>query len=254
MNGTVAFITGGASGIGLATAKGFVSLGTAVAIIDHDAPALASAEDALRASGAAVMAVHADLSLTEQLDPLFRSVVEGLGRVDYLVNAAARVGGTYDLLEVQTSDWHQTLELNMTVPMLLMQCFARHAIERSGGGRIVNVTSSSAFRAQGTRPAYGSSKAGLGALTRIAAAQWGAHEINVNAVAPGITNTPGAIRAMRGTVETVAAKASSGPNANFFKRITEPEDVAATIVFLCSPGARQITGQTIHVSAGAVTL
>ncbi len=249
----VAFITGGASGIGLATAKAFAALDVRVVIVDHDASALKAAEAALPRSAESTLAIHADLSRIDQLATLFQSVVDRFGHVDYLVNCAARVGGTYDLLEIQPEDWNQTLQLNLTTPMVLMQCFARHAIQRGGGGRIVNVTSSSAFRAQGARPAYGSSKAGLGALTRIVAAQLGAHDINVNAVAPGITNTPGAIRAMQGTAETVAAKASGGPNANFFKRITEPEDVAATILFLCSPGARQITGQTIHVSAGAVT-
>lgn len=130
---------------------------------------------------------------------------------------------------------------------------AANGIARGRGGRIVNVTSASAFRAQDTRPAYGSSKAALGALTRIAAAQLGTHDINVSAVAPGITNTPGAGSVRPSGLEVMRAKVSSGPQENFFHRMSEPEDVAATIRFLLGPGSRQITGQTIHVSVEAIT-
>jgi NAD(P)-dependent dehydrogenase (short-subunit alcohol dehydrogenase family) len=129
----------------------------------------------------------------------------------------------------------------------------RRPISARGGGRIVNVTSASAFRAQHAKPAYGSAKGGLTTLTRIAAAQLGVHDINVNAVAPGITNTPGASYRRGVGVEAMRAKVSEGPQTNSFKRVSEPEDVAAAIVFLCSSGSRQINGQTLHVSAGAVT-
>jgi NAD(P)-dependent dehydrogenase (short-subunit alcohol dehydrogenase family) len=254
MKGNVAFITGAASGIGRATARAFVSSGVRVGIVDNNEVELEAAVEELAVLGADVMPVLADLSQIERLDELLQSAIKRFGRIDYLVQSAAVVGGTYDFLQIQPSEWDRALQLNLKTPMVLMQSFARHAIERGGGGRIVNVTSSSAFRAQGTRPAYGTSKAGLGALTRIVAAQLGEHDINVNAVAPGITNTPGAARAMNVDVEAMKAKVSEGPNANFFKRLTEADDVAAAIIFLCSPGSRQITGQTIHVSAGTIAI
>jgi NAD(P)-dependent dehydrogenase (short-subunit alcohol dehydrogenase family) len=137
--------------------------------------------------------------------------------------------------------------------MFLIQSFAKHAIKRGGGGRIVVVTSSGAFRAVKNRAAYGASKAGLTNLVRIAAAQLGPHDINVNAVAPGTTNTYGITTARNVDISVLQKSVSEGPFANFFKRVTEPEDVGATIAFLCTPGSRQITGQTIHVSAGLHT-
>jgi NAD(P)-dependent dehydrogenase (short-subunit alcohol dehydrogenase family) len=131
-----------------------------------------------------------------------------------------------------------------------MKHVARHMIERGGGGRIVNISSSSAFRARNSRIAYATSKAALVQLTRCAAAELGRHDINVNAVAPGITKT-GMTRAFGGD-EALLRIASSGPLENLFHRVSEPADVAAAILFLCLPASRQITGQTIHTSAGAV--
>jgi NAD(P)-dependent dehydrogenase (short-subunit alcohol dehydrogenase family) len=253
MKGQTAFVTGGASGIGLATAQAFVEAGVRVALVDRDEAGLSAAAEALAARGGDVMTLAADLSQVERLDGWFQAAVERFGRVDHLVNVAAVVGGTLDFLQIQPDEWDRAMQLNLKTPLLLMQLFARHAIGRGGGGRIVNVTSSSAFRAQGTRAAYGSSKAGLGALTRIVAAQLGPHDINVNAVAPGITHTPGAARAMQTDAAGMTARVSEGPNANFFKRLTEADDVAQAIVFLCAPGSRQITGQTLHVSAGTIT-
>jgi NAD(P)-dependent dehydrogenase (short-subunit alcohol dehydrogenase family) len=98
--------------------------------------------------------------------------------------------------------------------------------------------------------AYASSKAALVQLTRSAAAELGPHDINVNAVAPGITAT--AMTQVIGDAEALQRVASSGPLENLFHRVSQPEDVAAAIVFLCLPNSRQITGQTIHTSAGAV--
>ncbi len=250
MKGCVAFVTGGAKGIGRATVEAFVALGVNVAAIDIDEEALRETVAACSASGSKVVPIVADLADTSRLDGSFNAAVAEFGRVDYLVNCAAIVGGTLDFLAVEQAEWKRFFRVNVNAPMVLMQTFARHAISRGGGGRIVNVTSSSAFRALRTRPAYGSTKGALGTLTRIAAAQLGEHDINVNAVAPGLTNTPGAIGAVGDKLRQSAAE---GPNANFFKRLSEPEDVSATITFLCSPGARQITGQTIHVSAGTIT-
>ena len=236
MKGKIAFVTGGASGIGRATVRAFLSAGVRVVIVDINEAGLKSAADEFQSHKADIRVLLADLSQTERLDGVFKSAVDHFGRIDYLVNAAAMVGGTYEFLKIQAAEWDKAMLLNLKAPMLLMQAFARHAIGRGGGGRIVNVTSSSAFRAQGTRPGYGTSKAGLGTLTQMVAAQLGEHDINVNAVAPGITNTPGAENAMNMNAAGLTEKISIGPNANFFKRLTQADDVAATIVFLCSPG------------------
>jgi len=127
----------------------------------------------------------------------------------------------------------------------------RHMVARGGGGKIVNVSSSSAFRAMQSNTAYGSSKAGLVQLTRSAAAELGRYDINVNAVAPGLTDTAMTAPMFRDT-DAMQKAVTRGPLANVFRRPSEAADVAEAIVFLCLPGSRQITAQTIHTSAGAV--
>src|SRR5690606_14359572 len=113
-----------------------------------------------------------------------------------------------------------------------------HMVERGGGGRIVSVSSSSAFRAQRVPVDYGTSKAAIGQLTRSAAADLGPHDVNVNAVAPGLTATP----MTRGFGDAAALEAAvvEGPLENLLHRVSQPEDVAATILFLCLPASRQI--------------
>jgi NAD(P)-dependent dehydrogenase (short-subunit alcohol dehydrogenase family) len=131
-----------------------------------------------------------------------------------------------------------------------MKHVARHMIDRGGGGRIVNLSSSSAFRARNSPMAYATSKAALVQLTRSAAAELGRYDINVNAIAPGITAT-GMTKGF-GDAAALERVASAGPLENLFHRVSQPEDVAAAVLFLCIPASRQITGQTIHTSAGAV--
>jgi NAD(P)-dependent dehydrogenase (short-subunit alcohol dehydrogenase family) len=253
MKDKVALVTGGANGIGKATARLLLARGVHVAIADIAAADLADTVAELRTMGPQVLPLPVDLGDLSRAAGLVDATVAALGRLDHLVNCAAILGGTASLLDIQLTDWETTFRVNLTAPMLLMQAFARHAIGRGDGGCIVNLTSASAFRAQHSKPGYGSAKAGLTGLTRILAAQLAEHDINVNAVAPGITNTPGAGHKRNVDYAAMRAKVSEGPQANFFKRVSEPDDVAETVVFLCSPASRQITGQTIHVSAGAVT-
>jgi len=154
------------------------------------------------------------------------------------------------LLEIDDENWNFVHTVNLKAPMLLMKHVARHMIDRGGSGRIINISSSSAFRARNSPMAYATSKAAIVQLTRCAAAELGRYDINVNAIAPGITAT--AMTRALGNAEALNGLAASGPLENLFHRVSQPEDVAAAILFLSLPGSRQITGQTIHTSAGAV--
>jgi len=253
MKGKVAFITGGANGIGRASAKALLELGVNVAILDINEQALNEAVEELKSIGPEIMPIKADLAMVEELDGVFNSAVKKFGRVDYLINSAACLVGSYDFLKESREVWDRVIQINLTMPMFLMQRFLRHVVERGGGGRVVMVTSAAAFRAVKNRPAYAASKAGVTSLVRIAAAQMGAYDINVNAVAPGTTSTHGTTVARNVDKEVLSRAVSSGPSENFFKRVSEPEDVASAVAYLCHPGSRQITGQTIHVSAGTIT-
>jgi NAD(P)-dependent dehydrogenase (short-subunit alcohol dehydrogenase family) len=248
--GKVAFVTGGASGIGRATVTALLGTGATVAALDRDEPGINAVADQGRASGGNVIALAVNLADTKSISDTVAGVIKQCGRIDILVNCAGIAGRFQSLVETEEEAWDLVHTINLKAPMLLMKHVAKHMIERGGGGRIINVSSSSAFRARNSPIAYASSKAAIVQLTRSAAAELGPHDINVNAIAPGITAT-GMTRIL-GDAEALQRAASSGPLENLFHRVSQPEDVAAAILFLCLPGSRQITGQVIHTSAGAV--
>jgi len=247
LDGKVAIVTGAASGIGHATAVLLAERGAAVAAVDVNGPGLEPVVAELRNRGVKAEAVVADLADEAATSAVVDTAVTGLGRVDILVNAAGTSSGA-SLLDTTVEVWERIHAVNLRAPFLLMQHAGRRMIEQGDGGRIVNVSSGSAFRALPATPAYGSSKAALLSLTRMGAGELGVHGINVNAVAPGITATPMAVRAL-GDIDALV---SDGPMANLLHRVSTPEDVAAVIVFLCLPASRQVTGQTIHTSAGSI--
>lgn len=248
--GQVAIVTGGASGIGRATVLGLIQAGAAVAVLDRDEAGVNAVVEQSQQAGGKTLPIPFNLADTKQIPTVVARVLQQLGRIDILINCAGVTGRFQSLLEMEEDNWDFVQAVNLKAAMLMMKHVARHMIDRGGGGRIVNISSSSAFRARNSPIAYASSKAALVQLTRSAAAELGTHNINVNAVAPGITAT--AMTQVIGDAIALQKSASSGPLENLFHRVSQPEDVAAAIVFLCLPGSRQITGQTIHTSAGAV--
>jgi len=250
LSGKVALVTGGASGIARATVLALLQTGATVAALDRDEAGGNAVVEQGKQLGGKAWAIAFDLTDTKAIPGVVERVIRELGRIDILVNAAGVAGRFRNLLETEEQDWDFIHTVNLKAPMLLMKHVAQHMIARGGGGRIVNISSSSAFRARNSPIAYASSKAGIVQLTRSAAAELGRYDINVNAIAPGITAT-GMTRPL-GDAEALLNIASSGPLENLFHRVSQPEDVAAAILFLCLPGSRQITAQVIHTSAGAV--
>lgn len=248
--GRVALVTGAASGIGRATTEAFAAAGAAVAVVDIDEAGAKAAAQSASSHGVRSEPFLLDLSQTDAIGPCVEAVVSAFGRIDYLVNSAGIIDHGMTLLELDDRVWEKVYRINVKAPLHFTHHVARHMVARGGGGRIVNVSSSSAFRALLSFPAYGSSKAALNQLTRSAAGELGPHDINVNAVVPGVTATPLAT-ALPGLPE-LGSLAKSGPLANLLGRVSEPEDVSGVILFLCGPDSRQITGQMIHTSAGAV--
>jgi NAD(P)-dependent dehydrogenase (short-subunit alcohol dehydrogenase family) len=252
LSGKVAIVTGAASGIGRATAIALAEQGAAVAVLDKDNAGIEAVAAAIASTGGRALALPIDLIDITRCAPLVDEVVATLGRIDILVNGAGIDVGQVDFLAMDDAIWELVHTVNLRAPMLLMQAAGRHMVAQGEGGRIVNVTSSAGFRAGKAQAAYASSKAGLTQLTRNVAAELGGHGINVNAVAPGVTATPMALRWFK-EKDVMAQEARPGGSvANLLHQIAEAEDVAATIVFLCLDASRQITAQTIHTSAGTV--
>jgi NAD(P)-dependent dehydrogenase (short-subunit alcohol dehydrogenase family) len=251
--GKVALVTGGASGMGRATAQMLAVGGAALALVDVDAEGVNSFADEL-ASETRAGAFPFDLEQADAIPDLVAGVIAGFGRIDILVNAAGITGvsaGAGDLFSSSLGVWQSVMSVNVTAPFILCQEVGRHMASRPGGGHIVNISSSAAFRGKPSPTAYGCSKAALVQLTRSVAADLGPYNVNVNAVAPGVTRTA-MMTKDGGDPEIFERAVKEGPYANFFGRVSEPEDVAAVITFLCTPASRQITGQTIHTSAGQV--
>jgi NAD(P)-dependent dehydrogenase (short-subunit alcohol dehydrogenase family) len=245
----VAIVTGGARGIGKATCLALARAGADVVILDREA---GDAEEVCRgvlAEGVRADQRRIDLAELHEIPGTIASVVRTFGRIDILVNCAGIEGGPGTVLDLELATWERTLRVDLTAPFLLMQGCARAMIEGGRGGRIVNVTSSSAFRAAMTQIDYASAKAALVGASRSAAAQLAPYDINVNCVAPGMTATSLTEQLAPADRQRLVEQ---GPLENLFHRVSLPEDVAAAIVFLCLPESRQITAQTLHTSAGAV--
>jgi NAD(P)-dependent dehydrogenase (short-subunit alcohol dehydrogenase family) len=240
--GDVAIVTGGASGIGQGIVRALIRGGASVAIVDVDVDgATRLAEDL----GDRALALHADVTSPEDVERVFDRTIETFGRVNILVHAASPSSASGGLvLDVTPDNWARVVSIILTGGYLTARAFAEQVIRQGGGGRIINIVSTVIERPRPGRAAYCSAKAGLIALTHVLALEFAPHGITVNAVGPGLVVTP--------TVEREA-----GPTyvENFVKQVPlgrpgMPEDVASAVVFLTSPAASYITGQTIYVDGG----
>ena len=237
--GQVAVVTGGASGIGLRTAVALERLGADVYRIDRSF-----------APGPDDHQLHCDLADVGSIAATIKTVHDSAGRIDVLVNCAGIVGPKAGVADTSEEGWDIVMTVNLKSVVFVSQAAIPFLIEGDRrGARIVNVSSASAHRTRAHSVAYSASKAGVEAVTRILAGELAPWEVNVNAVAPGITAT--AIFA-GDTDEARAKRASEGTTSNLFERVADPDDIANVIAFLCTPKSRQITGQVVQVSAGAI--
>src|SRR5229473_896080 len=161
LSGKVALVTGGASGIARATVLALLQTGATVAALDRDEAGVNAVVEQGKQSGGKALAIGFDLTDTKSIPGVVERVIRELGRIDILVNAAGVAGRFRSLLETEEQDWDFIHTVNLKAPMLLMKHVAQHMIARGGGGRIVNISSSSAFRARNSPIAYASSKAAI---------------------------------------------------------------------------------------------
>ena len=249
LDGQVALVTGGASGIGRATVLRLAEAGARVAVADLAADGTAETAKAVEQLGGVAQPFVVDLADRAATQRLVHDVLDAFGRIDILVNCAGISGAPHSALDFSDEKFDTVMAVNLRAPFVLTREVGAHMVERGGGGRIVNVSSSAAFRATASPAIYAASKAGINGLTRASAADLAPHGVNVNAVAPGVTRTP---IVGGGDADLLEKMVTAGPLANLTHRVADPEDVADVIRFLCLPESRQITGQVIHTSAGLV--
>ena len=251
----IALVTGAGNGIGKAIALGMAAEGAAVAAADIDFAAAQETVEAMAAQTNRALAIEADCGDVASIERMIEKVIAEFGRLDIIVNNAGVTRYAY-VMDLTEADWDRIHRVNAKGVFFCMQRAAKEMIPR-GGGRIINIASiAGRGHAGSSNVAYAASKGAVMAMTMLAAHQLGRHNINVNAICPGMTMTELGERnavgraAARGitVVELQAEQVAGIP----IRRANTPEDIAAMAVFLASPGARNITGQAYNVDGGLV--
>ena len=241
--GQVAFVTGGATGIGLATAPLLAARGATVAIFNRNAERAESAVAGIRGTGGAAHAFATDIANSESVDKAFGAALEQLGRVDALVNNA---GLTRDGLFMRMSDaqWDEVLNTNLAGAFRCCRAVARMMM-KARYGRIVNVSSVVGLMGNAGQVNYSASKAGLLGLTRSLARELASRNVTVNAVCPGFIETDM-------TADLPEAARTSMLSQIPLGRLGTSGEVAEVIAFLASPRSAYVTGQTWNADGGMV--
>jgi D-sorbitol dehydrogenase (acceptor) len=246
----IAVVTGGASGIGKAIVKRFFDEGARVVVADRND---AAAEALARSLGAGAFDVPLDVTKQESIDRLVTVVTERAGGIDILVNCAA-VYALTPLTEVSREQWSTMFSINVDGTFFTMQAVAKQMIKQGRGGKIVNLASQAGRRGERLGAAYCATKAAVISFTQSAGLALIEHQINVNAIAPGIIDTP-----MWDVVDSEFARIENLPIGEKkrqvsemipFKRMGRPEEVAGCAVFLASEDSDYVIAQTYGVDGG----
>ena len=264
MDGKVALITGGASGIGRGCALRFAEEGASIVVADLNGDRAAAVADEVTAAGGASAVAVVDTSSPEQVEAMVATALDAFGRLDACVAAAGishssyvsrepeeqRANDRFDkgdmfLLDKSLESWRRVIDVNLTGVMLTNQSVARAMRDAGNGGAIVNIASVAAKTALMGSSDYCVSKAGVWMLTKCAAIELGRYGIRVNAVGPGYIKT-----SMSGAIveseRWVAAREKETP----LSRLGEPADIANACLYLCSDDASFVTGEIIFPDGG----
>jgi len=242
LQGQVAVVTGAGRNIGERIAEVLAGEGARVAAVDLDRGRAERAAAKLAAAGADVAPFVADVSIDSEVRALVAGVVERFGRIDILVNNVA-VSDNRHVLEITEREWDDTIRVTLKAPFLM----AKHVAERmaaQGGGKIVNIGSTSGYRGRGSAVAYSAAKGGVANLTRALAFQLAPHGIRVNSVSPNRTGSP-------------VGSQEVDPD-RWFKNLVDrpgvPDDTAQVVLFLCTEEASFICGENIFADGGVMAM
>ncbi|MCE8017651.1 SDR family oxidoreductase [Halomonas sp. MCCC 1A17488] len=243
LDGRVALVTGGSSGLGRAMAEALAAAGARVVVAARRRQALEKSVASIEAQGGQAAALVVDLADAESLEHAANRAAEPFGAVTILVNAAG-VNLRQPIEEVDLASWQLTLQLHLAAPFFLSRALVP-GMREQGYGRIINLASLQSQRAFPDSAPYGAGKGGIVQLTRAMAEAWSRHGINANAIAPGFfpTELTAPVFNDPASVEALAGRTAIGRNGTM-------EDIAGPTVFLASPASGYVTGQTLYVDGG----
>jgi len=247
ISGKTAIVTGGNSGIGFSTAKGLAGAGATVIIANRRAAEGQRAAESLKKEGLNAVAISTDVSSKSSVAALVSKVISDFGKIDILVNNAGVIVRK-PAEEISEEEWDYIMNTNLRGLFFCCQLVGREMIRRKKG-KIINISSVIAQLVQPRRSAYAASKAGVSHLTRALAFEWGTHNINVNAIGPGVTVT----ELNRKYFEEHSEELQEFADATAKGRVAYPEDYVGAAIFLASDASDYVTGQTLIVDGG-VTL
>ena len=248
--GKVALVAGGGSGIGRATCQLFADRGGTVLVADLDESAAKATAESIAGNGGHAEALPCDVSRWDQVEAAVQTTRRRFGRLDILINTAG-ILRVRSLEETSETEWHAVLQVNLTGAFLLTKA-AIKVMQGQGGGAIVHTASRMAIRIKENRGAYAPSKAGILALTRMAALEGAPYGIRVNCVCPGWIDTP--MTRGSGPPEKVDAQFAAWAEICPLGRAGRADEVARAILFLASDEASFITGVALPVDGGRTIL
>jgi NAD(P)-dependent dehydrogenase (short-subunit alcohol dehydrogenase family) len=246
LDGRVAVVVGGTTGIGRTLALGLAEAGADVVATSRRIEQVEETAAALEAKGRRTVRATSDVTDKGSLQAVLAKTIERLGKVDILVNSAGAIKRV-PTLEMEDSTWNSIIDTNLTGTLRACQVFGRHMLER-GYGRIINIASLNTFVSFYEITAYASSKAGVAGLTRSLAVEWGPRGVIVNAIAPGVFRTALNRELLDGTDRGKELLMRTP-----LKRFGKLEELVGPTIFFASESAAFVNGQTLTVDGGFVS-
>lgn len=246
LSGSIAIVTAAGQGIGETISKTYAREGASVAVVDVDGAEAERVAKDIQSAGGKALALAVDVTKTQAVTDMVKTIVERFGTVDILVNAAGGFHQLAQITDITDEEWDRVITLNLKTCFLCSRAVAAIMMERKKG-RIVNIASGSGIAPNPFAPTYlpyGAAKAGVINMTKILGRDLGPYGITVNAISPGTTATPRVVK-----VRDEASRKKIAEQ-NPMRCLVEPQDTAEAALFLASPEARYITGVNLNVNAG----